>query len=265
MGGDMLKKIVFLFILFSFFVAKCFAAPSNSISLTNAVAHTSISSSDYNSNNNAISSAYNNHSHIDITQLSTVTNGVWAATTIGTTYGGTGLTSYTTGDLLYASASNTLSNLADVATGNVLLSGGVSTAPSWGKVDLASAVSGNLPVTNLNSGTSASATTFWRGDSSWSDSLSSVLDYGTSASTSSAKSGAALKICYGSVNIGSASSQGIINLPFSSATSYIIVATANRGGSDTNAVNAVRNSANSATIYNGGGNSNDVFWLAIGT
>ncbi|MEY2493521.1 MAG: trimeric autotransporter adhesin [Verrucomicrobiota bacterium] len=51
---------------------------------------------------------------------------LWAATTPPS--------SYAVGDILYASAANTISKLADVATGNVLLSGGVTTAPAWGKV-----------------------------------------------------------------------------------------------------------------------------------
>ena len=62
--------------------------------------------------------------------------------------GGTGNASYAVGDILYASASTTLSKLADVATGNALISGGVATAPSWGKIGLTTHVSGTLPVAN---------------------------------------------------------------------------------------------------------------------
>ena len=78
------------------------------------------------------------------------------ANTVGAAYGGTGITSYTVGDLLFASGTTTLGKLAGVATGNVLISGGVSTAPSWGKVSLTTAVSGTLPVANGGTG----ATTF---------------------------------------------------------------------------------------------------------
>lgn len=81
--------------------------------------------------------------------------------------GGTGLASYTIGDMLYASAAAVLSRLAAVATGNVLLSGGVATAPFWGKVDLTAHITGNLPVTHLNSGTDAAADTVWHGDGTW--------------------------------------------------------------------------------------------------
>jgi len=71
------------------------------------------------------------------------------------TAGGTGQTSYAIGDLLYANTTTTLAKLADVATGNALISGGVNTAPSWGKIGLTTHVSGVLPV--ANGGTNASA------------------------------------------------------------------------------------------------------------
>lgn len=74
--------------------------------------------------------------------------------TILATKGGTGQTSYAVGDILYASTTTALSKLADVATGNALISGGVGVAPSYGKIGLTTHVSGILPV--ANGGTNAS-------------------------------------------------------------------------------------------------------------
>lgn len=69
-----------------------------------------------------------------ITTLGTVTTGTWSATTIGTTHGGTGLTSYATGDLLYASGTNTLAKLTAGAEGQVLQVN-ASGVPVWGDID----------------------------------------------------------------------------------------------------------------------------------
>lgn len=62
------------------------------------------------------------------------------------------------GDLWYASTTAIMSRLADVATGNALISGGVNTAPAWGKIALTTHVSGTLPVTNGGTGTATAFT-----------------------------------------------------------------------------------------------------------
>ncbi len=76
--------------------------------------------------------------------LGTVTSGTWQGTMIGSAYGGTGLTSYATGDILYASATNTLSALPIGGPGQVLEV--VSGVPSW------QTVGGTGTVTNFTSG-----------------------------------------------------------------------------------------------------------------
>jgi hypothetical protein len=80
--------------------------------------------------------------------------------TVTAAKGGTGQTSYAVGDLLYASTSSALSKLADVATGNALISGGVGVAPSYGKIGLTTHISGTLAIGNGGTGQTTATAAF---------------------------------------------------------------------------------------------------------
>lgn len=56
-----------------------------------------------------------------ITTLGTITTGTWNGTAIAVGKGGTGLTSYTAGDMLYATGSTTLATTPSSATGRSIL------------------------------------------------------------------------------------------------------------------------------------------------
>ncbi len=102
--------------------------------------------------NNSITPSANGFTRA--TLVSNISSGIVSnlISAIDETDGGTGLRSYTTGDILYANNTNTLTTLTAASSGNVLVSGAT---PSWGKVNLTSHISGILPV--ANGGTNASS------------------------------------------------------------------------------------------------------------
>ena len=126
--------------------------------------------------------------------------------------GGTNLTTYTTGDLVYASAANTLNKLADVATGNALISGGVGVAPSYGKIDLTTTVSGTLPI--ANGGTNL--TTYTTGD----------IVYASAANTLSKLADVAVGSYLRSGGVTTAPLWSTLTLPNSSTTGDLLYSSA---------------------------------------
>ena len=67
----------------------------------------------------------------NVTTLGTITTGTWTGTAVAETKGGTNQTTYTAGDILYASASNTLSKLAKGTASQQIRMNSGATAPEW--------------------------------------------------------------------------------------------------------------------------------------
>lgn len=104
-----------------------------------SVTNTSISINGNQITSGTVGSAYISGSYTGITGVGTLTAGTWNGSTIGADYGGTGQTTYTAGDILYASGTSALSKLSIGSSTFVLTSNG--SAPGW--TDPASITVGN--------------------------------------------------------------------------------------------------------------------------
>lgn len=107
----------------------------------------------------------------DIATVGTITSGVWNGTKVSEAYGGTNQNAYTTGDMLYASATNTLSKLAKGSANQVLGVTGADAVPSFRSI--AEAIFPNYIAVNPNA---AVDTTGW---ATYADSAANIPADGT--------------------------------------------------------------------------------------
>lgn len=103
--------------------------------------------------------------------------------TAGVQNGGTGHTTYTIGDLLVGGNGSALNKLSTIVGNNVLLSSGLATSPSWGKVGLTTHITGVLPTANGGLGTNTVISGLVKGSGSSYVAAVAGIDYAAASHT----------------------------------------------------------------------------------
>jgi hypothetical protein len=134
--------------------------------------------------------------------------------TLPATNGGTGQSSYTVGDLLYASTTSALSKLPASTSGYVLTSNGAGVAPSWAAAP-SSALSGLTPATGTNSINNANYAQTWN----WN---SATTENPMTLTANALTTGSLLNLTTSSASINS--TNGLLNVANTSATTSGILA-----------------------------------------
>jgi hypothetical protein len=189
--------------------------------------------------------------------------------TLPATNGGTGTATVTQGDVLYGSAANVWSKLGAGTAGQALTTGGAGANPAFAGMTTQGDVEyhNGTTRTRLAPGTAGQVLkTLGAGANPvWVNALSSVLDYGTSASTSTSRQATALKIASGQFAFSANGSQAITNLGFSSSSSYAVVTNSGYAVTTNENIRVSYDSGSQFTLYNDINRACTVGWIAIGT
>jgi hypothetical protein len=176
-------------------------------------ATTSISINGNQITSGTVGSAYISGSYTGITGVGTLTAGTWNATTIDAGYGGTGLASYTAGDLIYATGTTTLAKLAIGSSSYVLTSTGA--APQYVAQSTLSVGSATTATTATNvAGGAAGSLVYQTGSGA-----TSTLALGTSGYVLTAGASAPTYVAQSTLSVGSATNASNVAVTASSTNS----------------------------------------------
>lgn len=219
----------------------------------------------------AVSGANNYNGLIIPANTGEVTSGIWSGTAIVEIRGGTNQITYTKGDILYASALDTLSKLSGNITSSKLFlsqtgTGSISAAPMWSAIidgDIPSSLTGKtyngLTLTSLSTGFSIAGGT---------TSKTLTVDLTLIASTSISLTGTSNRISTtGSTTLSAGGSVGTIDISASYVGQSSITTLGTVGTGTWNAGSITTNSVQGAVIINpfntSAGNTGELRFLEL--